>query len=242
MITLLTYPAMFGELCASPFGTKAIYLLNMSGYDWQREDLNDPRKMPRQKLPVIRVGDKLIADSDEIRTYLETTGADFDAGLSDLDKATARAFQRMAEEHLYFHIVMDRWGNDAVWPSIREAYFHMIPALMRGIVTRSMRKKLMAGMHAQGLGRLTASERMDRLEPDLQAITARLWTGKFLMGDRPSAVDASVGAMLGAMRATPVETALTRRVSHDAILSGYIDRVRAALSQRNVAVPIAACA
>lgn len=225
MITLLTYPAGFGAPAASPFCVKAIWLLDMSGQSWTRQDIADPRSMPKQKLPAIRDENTLIEDSDNIRAYLEQRGADFDAGLSDMEKATSRAFIRMAEEHMYFHIVMDRWGDDDVWPLIREEYFQMIPKVLRGFVTNKLRKTCLKGMHAQGLGRLTPAERLARIEPDLQAITVRLWHGAFLFGDQPTAADASVAAMLQNMRATPGKTLLKTRIAEDEILCRYIDRM-----------------
>lgn len=231
MITLITYAPSFGQPAASPFCIKAIWLLNMSGQDWQREDIADPRKMPMQKLPAIRVDDRIIPDSDNIRRHLEELGTDFDAGLSDMEKASSRAFIRMAEEHMYFHIVMDRWGNDDVWPIVRDTYFAMIPKLLRGFVTNKLRKTLMRGMHAQGLARFTPQERLERIEPDLKAITTRLWHGPFLFGDRPTAADASVAAMLANMRATPGKTLLKTRIAEDEILCRYIDRVSDALDK-----------
>lgn len=229
MITLITYAPAFGQPAGSPFCVKAMWLLNLSGQPWQREDTADPRKMPKGKLPVIRVDDRLIADSDNIRTYLEQQGADFDRGLSDMDRATSRAFVRMAEEHLYFHIVLDRWGDDRVWPTVRDTYFAMIPKVLRGLITNRFRRQVMEGAKFQGLGRLTPSERMDRIEPDLAAITTRLWQGKFLFGDRPTAADASVAAMLAAMRATPGDTLLRNRIEGDEMLTAYIDRAEAAM-------------
>ena len=225
MITLLTFPPAFGATAASPFCVKAIWLLNMSGQSWTREDIADPRGMPKQKLPALRDETTLVHDSDNIRTHLEQRGADFDAGLSDIEKATSRAFIRMAEEHMYFHIVLDRWGDDDVWPLIREEYFQMIPKILRGFVTNKLRKTCLNGMHAQGLGRLTPAERLTRIEPDLQAITIRLWHGAFLFGDIPTAADASVAAMLQNMRATPGKTLLKTRIAEDEILCRYIDRM-----------------
>ena len=229
MITLITFPPAFGEPCASSFCTKAVYMLNLAGLRWQREDTNDPRKWPKGKLPAVTVGDTVIGDSDGIRAHIEAQGVDLNDGLSDLDRGTARAFIRMAEEHLYFHMVMDRWGNDAVWPVVRDIYFKEIPKLPRLLVTRGLRKALMKGMHAQGLGRLTEVERLDRANQDLDAITARLWQGAFLFGDRPTLADASVAPVLGGLRATPVPTLLSKRVGEDAVLSAYIDRVNDAL-------------
>lgn len=229
MLTLITYPPAFQQLSASPFCVKAMYLLNFSGMEWQREDTSDPRNWPKGKLPALWVKDEIIGDSDNIRDWLERNGAEFDTGLSDLDRATSRAFIRMAEEHLYFHILMDRWGDDAVWPFVRDTYFAAMPTIMRRIVTRPIRRSVLKGMHSQGLGRLTAKERLNRVEPDLQAITDRLWQGPFLFGAKPTAADASVAPMLGAMAATPGGTALSSRLRNDEILSSYVQRVTKAL-------------
>lgn len=231
MITLITFPPAFGELAASPFCVKAIWMLNMSGQDWQREDTLDPRKLPKQKLPAIRVDGQIIPDSDNIRSYLEAQGADFDAGLSDMEKSTSRAFIRMAEEHMYFHIVLDRWGDDTVWPIIRDTYFKEIPKPLRGLVTNRLRKACLQGMDRQGLGRFTPEERLARLEPDLKAIATRLWQGPYLFGETPSAADISVAAMLANMRATPGKTLLKMRVAEDEILCRYIDRATQAFTK-----------
>lgn len=229
MLTLVTYPPAFDQTSGSPFCVKAVYLLNLSGLAWQRQDTSDPRNWPKGKLPALWVEDEIIGDSDNIRAWLEEHGARFDAGLSDLDRATSRAFIRMAEEHMYFHIIMDRWGDRAVWPLVRDVYFAAIPAFLRRFITNGMRRTLLKGMDVQGLGRLTAGERLERIEPDLQAITNRLWQGPFLFGANPTAADASVAAMLGAMAETPGGTALSRRVREDVILSEYVARVAAAL-------------
>ena len=242
MITLLTYKPAFGEPTASPFCTKVIWLLTMAGVDWEREDLADPRAMPHQKLPAIRVNGQTIPDSDNIRLYLESLGTDFDTGLSDLDRATSRAFVRMAEEHMYFHIVLDRWGDDAVWPIIRDIYFDTIPKPFRGLIANRLRKNCLQGMTQQGLGRLSPQERLDRIEPDLAAITTRLWQGPFLFGDRPTAADASVAAMLSTMRATPGKTLLKTRIAEDKIFCAYIDRAHEVMGRPLSGVSETLCA
>lgn len=228
-MTLLTYPAGFGQFSQSPFCVKSAFMLAASGQVWQREDLNDPRKMPNQKLPVLRTPARLIADSDNIRAYLEDQGGDFDAGLSALQRAQSRTLIRMAEEHMYFHLVLDRWGNNAVWPAIREAYFASIPALLRRPITNGLRRSLIKGMQVQGLGRLTPADRMTRIEPDLDAVATYLDAAPFLLGDTPTAADYSVAPMLAGMAATPVETALQQRVAQDRVFTDYVARVSAAI-------------
>ena len=91
MLTLLTYPAGYGQFSLSPFCVKAAYLLHLSGQPWKRQDLNDPRKMPHAKLPVLRTEDRLVPDSDGIRYWLEERGAVFDAGLNTRQSGQSQA-------------------------------------------------------------------------------------------------------------------------------------------------------
>lgn len=225
MLLLYTYPRGFGQFSLSPFCVKAAALLKLSGLDWSRRDFDDPRKMPHAKLPVLHTDGRLIPDSNNIRRYLETKGTVFDPDLSDMQRAQSHAFIRMAEEHLYFNLVLDRWDNDAVWPTIRESYFAKVPALLRRPVANGLRRKLMRGLGTHGIARFSPKERLARVEQDLQAIQSCLWQGSFLMGNRPTSADLSVGPMLAAIRSTPVQTPLSRRVAEDAQLSDYIDRL-----------------
>lgn len=228
MLKLITYPPAYGLFAPSPFCVKAAYLLNMSGQDWEREDLADPRKMPFGKLPVLRAEGRLVPDSDGIRQYLESKGTDFDAGLSDLDRANARAFIRMAEEHLYFHLVQDRWGNDAVWPSLRETYFGTLPAGVKQMTAGLLRRQVVSGLKYQGTGRFAEHERIARVSRDLDAIAIRLGAGPFLFGDTPTSADASVGPILQALAASPKPTALSSTVTENKTLADYIARMESA--------------
>lgn len=200
----------------------------MSGQNWEREDLSDPRKMPFGKLPVLRAEGRLIPDSDGIRTYLEGKGTDFDAGLSALDRATARAFIRMAEEHLYFHVVQDRWANDTVWPRLREIYFGSLPPGVKQLTAGLLRKQVISGLKYQGTGRFSEAERLERVRLDLSAIAARLEVASFLFGETPTSADASVGAMLQAMGSAPKATALSAEVAENKLLTEYVARVDSA--------------
>lgn len=228
MLNLLTFETHFGEPGGSPFCLKAVCLLNMSGQDW-KNSLTDVRKMPKAKLPVLKVGGNLIPDSENIRSYLEQQGADFDAGLSDAERATARGFIRMAEEHLYFHLVADRWLRDDIWPITRDTFFSMIPKLMRGLITNGLRKNLRAGLHVQGIGRFTEAERAERVTKDLEAIKLQLGDKPYLFGDAPTAADASVCPMLSGLASIPLPTEVSNLVKGDDVLTGYIARMRAAL-------------
>jgi len=135
----------------------------------------------------------------------------------------------MAEDHFYPYLVLDRWGNDAVWAIIRDTFFGEIPRLLRKPVTNRIRAQVLRGLDFQGMARFSEAERRDRVERSFEAVTALLWQKPFLFGDAPTGADLSVAPMLAAMRATPVATPLQRRVAGDRVLSDYIDRMDATL-------------
>ena len=228
MLNLLTFPTHFGEPGGSPFAIKAICLLNMSGQAWKNSQA-DVRKMPKAKFPVLKVGECMIPDSENIRTYLEQQGANFDEGLTDSERAASRAFIRMAEEHLYFHLVADRWLRDDMWPITRDTFFDMIPKALRGFITGKIRKNLRAGLHIQGIGRFTEAERAERVANDLEAIKMQLGDKPYLFGDAPTAADASVCPMLSGLASIPLPTEVSSLVKNDDKLTGYIARMRQAL-------------
>jgi len=228
MLTLLTFPAGFDQFSLSPFCVKAACLLQMSGQPWARRDVTSPdelQQMPHQKLPVVQAEGKLISDSEAIRAWLERTGTDFDRDLDDLQKAHSRALIRMADEHLYYHLLMDRWGNEVAWPVVRDALFHMVPAEMREAVAGEVREAVLKRLDSQGIARLSEQQRGDALELDLRALASILTQTPFLFGARPSAADLSVAPMLAAMQSLPVRTNLAARLANDSVLAEYLTRM-----------------
>ncbi|MCP4710238.1 MAG: glutathione S-transferase family protein, partial [Planctomycetes bacterium] len=150
MMKLTVYPNNFTEPSDSPFCVKAMCLLEMADQQWTPHFSSDPRKAPKAKFPVLQDGDRLIADSDQIRDYLENTyQVDFDNGLGSEQRGISRAVIRMAEEHLYFALVCDRWVNDANWAQIKKAYFKDIPFLVNGFITRMIRKQVFGQLNGQ---------------------------------------------------------------------------------------------
>ena len=230
MLTLITYPPAFGAPTASPFCVKAMCLLKASGLEWQPEFSSDPRSAPKRKLPVLRDGDKLIPDSDEIRDYLEIRyGIDFDAGLSARDRAVSRAVIRMAEENLYFILVCNRWLNDENWEVTRRELFGQIPKPLFKFVTGKIRKQAIANVNGQGMGRHSVQERADRAAKDLAAIETLLDGKPFLFGDQPTAADMSVVPMLHAQASSTATTPISVLVTENEGLSAYVARGVAAM-------------
>ena len=105
MITLYTFGPQFGLPDPSPFVMKAETLLKMSGLPFRTDTTGFP-KAPKGKLPYIDDDGEKIADSTFIRWHLEKKyQIDFDRGLTPEQRAIAWAFEKLAEDHLYWALV-----------------------------------------------------------------------------------------------------------------------------------------
>lgn len=230
MITLTIYPESFGEPSASPFCTKALCMLKATGLSFQVDETPDPRKAPKQKLPVIEHDGHVIPDSEQIREHIEAAADfDFNEGLSAEQRGISRAVTRMLEEHFYFAVVADRWGNDANWAHVKKAFFTDIPGIIRPFVTRMIRKQALGQLNGQGIGRHTEEERFDRARRDVISVRTILGDKPFMFGDGPTAADYTAVPMLRSSIATPVPTLLSDFIREDAKIMAYLERGRAAL-------------
>lgn len=225
MISLTLFPGAFNEPSASPFCMKAWCLLKASGLPFDLKVTADPRQSPKGKFPVIELDGTVIADSEQICTHIEAiSGKDFNQGLSDRERATSQAIIRMVEEHLYFGILMDRWGEDDNWAHVRQAFFSGFPWFLRVIIPGIARKQTLQALHGQGMGRHSADERFDRVRRDVVALRDLLGDKPYLFGDQPTAADYSVVPMLRAAIVTPVEKPLGQFIKYDPGLTAYVTR------------------
>lgn len=227
-LTLLQYAPAFGMRNASPFCVKADALLAHLGQPYVTETFGDPRKAPKGKLPVLRHRGQLIADSSIIRRYLEKTFSfDFDAGLTDVERATADAFVKLCEEHLYWVIFYSRWMEEKHWPVLRDTYFAEIPALLRPLITPQIRKGAFAAMQGHGLGRHSRAEIYEMGISDVLSLSRFLGDKLFFMGDALTGVDATVYAMVSSILDAPFDSPLQAAVRSHANLVSYNQRLAA---------------
>jgi len=229
MLTLLTFHGSDHLPSHSPFGLKAMCLLQMSGQDWQAEYTGDLAAQPLGRLPVLRVGDRLIPDSHHIQEYLEAQGADFNPGLTAAQRALSHAVIRMVEDSLRIGLVHDRWLHPDVWPILRDQFFAEVPAPAREAVAGEVQAQVRAGLMGQGIAQFSEEDRLRRLAKDVMALETLLGDGPFLFGDTPTAADAVAGPVVDMIRDLPAETGLRRLITDRPALVAYADAVRAAI-------------
>lgn len=228
MITLYQFGPAMGLVDPSPFVMKADLLLKLSGLSYRRVR-GDMRKAPKGKLPYIDDDGQIVADSTLIRLHLaDKHGLTLDAGLSEAQKALAWSVDCMLGDHFYWGIVHERWMVDEHFARGPSVFFKGVPALLRGLVTTLVRRKVRANLWGQGMGRFSAAERLRLLEADVAALSALLGDKPYFMGETATWIDASVyafvsGALTDAMGETPSRVLVAARPN----LAAYAERLRA---------------
>ncbi|MEM7193141.1 MAG: glutathione S-transferase family protein [Pseudomonadota bacterium] len=227
MITLFTFGSAFGLPDMSPFVTKGEMLLKLAGLDY-RTDKTGFDAAPKGKLPYIDDEGALIADSTFIRQHIEKKyGFDFDQGLDADERATAWAYERMFEDHIYWAFLHARWIDDRNFERGPRAYFQRMPMPMRLIVPRLARRQLKSQIMGHGIGRHTEAEIVALGTKSLDAAAIYLGEKNFMMGDTPTGLDATAFPFfIGALCPT-FETPLRTVVEGHGNIKAYVARMAA---------------
>ena len=227
MITLYSFGPAFGLPDPSPFVTKAEVLLKMSQLPF-RTDTSGFRKAPKRKLPYIDDDGEKIADSTFIRWHLEKKhGVDFDRALSKEQRAIAWAFEKMAEDNLYWTVVDARWSDDTNFARGPANFFKAVPAPVRPLIVAVIRRKLRGSLYAHGIGRHSRAEIVALGTRSIDAIADFLGDKPFFMGGEPAGVDATMFAFVAGALCPVFDTPLREAAERRDNLRRYVGRMAA---------------
>ena len=120
MITLYAFGPAFGVTDPSPFVLKVDAFMRMNDIEFRSiASMKALQNAPKGKLPYIKDGDTVIADSFFILKHLtEKHAVKLDERLSPEQHAQAHFISRAIEESLYWCIVYFRWIYAKNWPII----------------------------------------------------------------------------------------------------------------------------
>lgn len=225
MITLYSFGPAFGLPDPSPFVTKVEILLKMAGlaYDVHTGGFS---KAPKGKLPFIADDGETIADSTFIRWHLEEKyRVDFDHGLTKEQRATAWAFEKMLEEHLYWTVVHARWTDDANFVKGPRTLFSAVPAPIRPFVLASIRRQIRRALYGQGVGRHSGDEIVALGTRSIDALADFLEAKPFMMGAQPAGLDATAFAFLAGVLCPLFELKLRGAAERHDNLRQYVGRM-----------------
>lgn len=225
MITFHTFPGRFGLESLSPFCMKVEVYLKLMKLEYETKTGGDPRKAPKQKLPMIEDDGVVVCDSTAIIEHLEKKAKEpLDAGLSDADWARARVVQRTLEEGLYFVALWSRWAEDEGW-AVTSKFFDRMPAAVRWAVAPLVRKKVVSSAYAQGTGRHSREEIYEIGKRDIRAFSTLLGDSPYVLGDRLRTIDCTAYAFMANVLVPPIELPLKQYAKTLPNLDAYVKRM-----------------
>lgn len=213
----------------SPFCTKLETYLRLA--QWPHElRAASFRRAPKGKIPYIGIDGRLIGDSQLIMEMLElrrAPDARLDGWLSDTQRATGHAVQRMLDEGLYFVLVHLRWVDERGWAAYQPllgvdlgAAKYLLPLIRRGVIRAN---------RTQGTGRHQSAEIAQIGIADLAALAQLIGERRWLFGERPSTYDASAFALVEGLAGFPVASPVRDFLLAEPRLTAYRARVRTAV-------------
>jgi glutathione S-transferase len=227
MIELLQFRPAFGLMNASPFCMKVEVFLRLAELEYRCANDALPMRTPKGKLPVIRDGEVLVADSQAIIVHLQQQHAGrIPPALRAPETAQALALRRMLEESCYFALLWLRWIDEPGWQLTGPAFFGHLPWPLRSLVPWIVRRKMRHDLQGQGMGRHSRDEICARAVADLRATSDLLGMQPFFGGDSPAAIDASAYAFLANVLWVPIDNPVKAKALQLPRLAGYCERMQ----------------
>jgi len=225
MITLYTFGPFFGLPDPSPFVMKGEMLLKISGLSYETST-KGLAGAPKGKLPYIRDGETVVADTTLIRLYLEQKhGIDFDRGLSARDRGVGWAAEKMLEDHLYWIMIYWRWLNEPNYRKGPKNFFKRAPAIIRPLVEAMVLRRIRRNLHGHGLGRHSEAETTAMAARGIEALAQILGDNRYFLGATPSGADATVFAFVAGSLTPHFESPLRDKMLTMQNLVAYHDRM-----------------
>ncbi len=186
-----------------------------------------PFKGPKGKLPWIEHEGATLGDSSFIIEHLgRRYGHDLDASFDPALRACGQAFKRLLEENLYWVMVYDRWVVPTNWERFEPEVFGLIPSFARPLIGPLARRNVWKELRGHGIG-LHSREEIHRLGcRDILAVADFLGDKPFLLGERPSEVDASAYGLLANILEAPIESPVKDAGAKRENLLAYCRRMR----------------
>ena len=196
-LILYQYPGLSRGATLSPPCGKVQMALRYKGLNFEVHNLRTPgqvRKVNlRGRVPALKIGDELIADSTDILHALEQRFPDPPLDPADPQlRLEALLWEDWADECLYFYAVYLRWMLEESFEEMRRKVFSRQPwplrAIIPGIAKRLVRRRLVG----QGTGDKPREVVWREFRDALDRIDARLEGRSFLVGDALSRADLAV--------------------------------------------------
>jgi glutathione S-transferase len=215
MLTLYSYPALFGVADNNGYGLKVFTFLKLAGVPFIHEHIFDASKAPRGQLPYIVDSGDTVGDSETILAYVtQKYRLTIDAALSPAQRTTNLLVTRMLDD-LYWVMSYSRWKDERYWPKFRDALKREHPQLTdEGLI--KAREFNAQRYYYQGIGRFDPDAAMARGIADLTALAELIPADGYVHGKQPTGIDAAIYGFIANIYFYDIDTPLKQFVvAHD---------------------------
>jgi glutathione S-transferase len=215
MLTLYSYPTLFGVADNNGYGLKVFAFLRLAGVPFRHEHIFDASKAPRGQLPYIVDGDDTVGDSETILQFVIGKYAlTIDAKLTASQRTTSLLVTRMLDD-LYWVMSYSRWKDERYWPAFRDALLREHPSLTADGLAKAQAFNFQR-YHYQGIGRYDPDAAMARGLADLGALPHLVPAQGYVHGEEPTAIDAGIYGFIANIYFYDIDTPLRQFVvAHD---------------------------
>jgi glutathione S-transferase len=230
MLTLYSYPPLFGVADNNGYGLKVFAFLKLAGVPFRHELIFDASKAPRGQLPFIVDGHDTVGDSETILSYItEKYDVTLDAALTRPQRTTNLLITRTLDD-LYWVMSYSRWKDERYWPQFRDALKREHPSLSDEGLMKAKEYNAQR-YHYQGIGRFEPDAAMARGLADLAALANLIPRQGYVHGDRPTAIDAGIYGFVANIYFYDIETPLKQFVVAHDHLARHCRNIHAAVSK-----------
>jgi glutathione S-transferase len=218
MLTLYSYPPLFGVADNNGYGLKVYAFLKLAGVPFTHEHIFDASKAPRGQLPYIVDDGETVGDSETILAFLtKKYRITMDAALTPAQR-DQNLFVTRTLDDLYWVMSYSRWKDERYWPAFRDALKREHPSLTDEGLLKA--KEFNAQRYYyQGIGRYEPDAATARGLADLIALSGIIPANGFVHGATPTSIDAGISGFIANIYFYDIDTPLKRFVvAHDNIV------------------------
>jgi glutathione S-transferase len=229
MLTLYSYPELFGVADNNPFGLKVFAFLKLAGLPFRHEHIFDAKEAPRGQLPYIDDDGQHVGDSDTIIAYLIAKyRLAIDSALTDAQRTTDLMIRRTLDD-LYWVMSYSRWKDPHFWPLFRDAMLRTHPSLTLGGMDAAQKYNFERYRY-QGIGRYEPPDVYKRGLADLTAVASLIGERGYVFGPQPSSIDAGIYGFVANIYFYEIDTPLRQFVASHPDLVGHCNAIHEAVS------------
>jgi glutathione S-transferase len=211
MITLYSYPTLFGVADNNGYGLKVFTFLRLTHVPFVHEHIFDASAAPRGQLPYMVDDGETIGDSETIIAHLiGKYRLAIDAKLNTRQHDVSLLITRMLDD-LYWVMSYSRWKDERYWPLFRDALMREHPTLTTEGLQKA-REFNFQRYHFQGIGRYAPEGAYARGLADLKVLADLVPASGYVHGPAPTSIDAGIYGFIANIWFYDIDTPLKQFV------------------------------